>query len=311
MTKGRPVDLWVALGVSVASVLVVLGLPWAVPLRILLGAPLLLVIPGYVLVGTLFPAAPPSPEMTATRAPAGSLGTLERFALSLGLSLAVVPLLGLLLNVTPLGIRTTPVLLTVATFNVLFGLLAWMRRQRIPEPLRPSFVLRFPRPAAPGSAVGKLLAILIVAAALSALAAVAYVALAPRSAEPFTEFYVLGPEGKAEGYPTRLAAGETGHVILGIANHETGHRAYTVTPTLVNVTFAANATGVVVPTEHGRTPLPPIRVDLDAGALREVPFDFTLPTGGPTELLLELRDGVGEGAYRSLHLWINAPEATP
>lgn len=38
--------------------------------------------------------------------------------------------------------------------------------------------------------------------------------------EPFTEFYILGPEGTAENYPTDYVFGENGTVIVGITNHE-------------------------------------------------------------------------------------------
>jgi len=38
--------------------------------------------------------------------------------------------------------------------------------------------------------------------------------------EPFTEFYILGPEGKADNYPTDYVLGENGTVIVGIVNHE-------------------------------------------------------------------------------------------
>ena len=49
----------------------------------------------------------------------------------------------------------------------------------------------------------------------------------PPAAEPiiapgdnFTEFYILGPNGTASGYPTNLTVGEDGKVIIGIVNHE-------------------------------------------------------------------------------------------
>ena len=49
----------------------------------------------------------------------------------------------------------------------------------------------------------------------------------PPAAEPikasgnnFTEFYILGPNGTASGYPTNLTVGEDGKEIIGIVNHE-------------------------------------------------------------------------------------------
>jgi hypothetical protein len=62
--------------------------------------------------------------------------------------------------------------------------------------------------------------ILAIALALS-LAGVVYVALVPpQSGSTFSEFYLLGPNGNASGYPTTLTTNETGTVIVGISNHE-------------------------------------------------------------------------------------------
>lgn len=310
----RPVDLHAALGVTVLAVLVVLALPGATPLRVALGLPLLLLVPGYVLVAALFPAAPPPAEVGATRTPAGALGGLERLALSLGLSLAVVPLLGLLLNLTPLGIRLVPVLLTVAAFNLAVGGVALARRARTPEPLRPEFRVRVAAPAWRGLApLDKALVVLVALAAVAAVAAVGYVALAPRPGEAFTEFYVLGPGGKAEGYPTTLAPGEPGPVILGVANHEHAAAAYRIVPTLVQVEYVPNATGVPEPVERNRTALDPILVPLAEGATRELPYNVTLRDAGPAKVVFDLYKDGGQEPYRTLHLWVNTPSpgATP
>ncbi len=57
--------------------------------------------------------------------------------------------------------------------------------------------------------------------ALIALAVTAFfVATSRGSSESFTEFYVLGPGGKAEGYPSEAKVGENATVILGVVNHE-------------------------------------------------------------------------------------------
>ena len=55
---------------------------------------------------------------------------------------------------------------------------------------------------------------------LTTIGAIVYVSLSPPVGQRFTEFYVLGTEGKAEGYPEELVVGEEGKVILGIINHE-------------------------------------------------------------------------------------------
>ena len=72
-------------------------------LRIILGLPFVLFFPGYTLVAALFPRRSP-------------LDSIERVGLSFGLSIAVVPLIGLILNYTPWGIRLYPVLVSLVIF---------------------------------------------------------------------------------------------------------------------------------------------------------------------------------------------------
>src|SRR3990170_8975668 len=43
--------------------------------------------------------------------------------------------------------------------------------------------------------------------------------------EFFTEFWILGPEHKAEGYPFNVTSGSSYNVFFGVANH-LGHEAY-------------------------------------------------------------------------------------
>jgi uncharacterized membrane protein len=53
-----------------------------------------------------------------------------------------------------------------------------------------------------------------------AFASVIYLVINPVPGEKFTEFYILGPDGKAGNYPTNLSQGETGNITIGIVNHE-------------------------------------------------------------------------------------------
>lgn len=78
-------------------------------LRIVLGSVFTLFLPGCALIEALYPNE-------------GELTPLERLALSIGLSLAIVPLVGLVLNYTPWGIRLNPVLaaLSVLSLGLMF-----------------------------------------------------------------------------------------------------------------------------------------------------------------------------------------------
>jgi len=87
-------------GTGVAVYVLPQGPPF-IYLRYVLGSLFVLYLPGYALIEALYPKK-------------GDLEGLERLALSIGLSLALVPLVGLILNYTPWGIRLDPVLASLA-----------------------------------------------------------------------------------------------------------------------------------------------------------------------------------------------------
>jgi len=57
-------------------------------------------------------------------------------------------------------------------------------------------------------------------AILGALGVASYVLASPIEAERFTEFYILGQEGKAADYPRELKVGEAAKVQMVIINYE-------------------------------------------------------------------------------------------
>lgn len=65
------------------------------------------------------------------------------------------------------------------------------------------------------------LTVVLALALVVAVAATVYLAVfPPETAEPFSEYYLLGPDGNASDYPGDLSPGESGVVIVGISNHE-------------------------------------------------------------------------------------------
>jgi len=55
------------------------------------------------------------------------MDTIERIALSFGMSLTLVPLVGLILNYTPWGIRLTPITLSLLSLTIVFATTAVLR----------------------------------------------------------------------------------------------------------------------------------------------------------------------------------------
>jgi len=86
-------------------------------LRYALGGIFILFLPGAMLITALYPRE-------------GELDGLERLALSIGLSLAVVPLIGLALNYTPWGITLAPIMVSLAFFAEVMGVVAFVKKFR-------------------------------------------------------------------------------------------------------------------------------------------------------------------------------------
>jgi len=83
--------------------------------RYILGSLFVLYLPGAALIELLYPKRE-------------DLSQLERLALSLGLSLALVPLVGLILNYTPWGIRLDPIVISLTFLTLALALGAVYRK---------------------------------------------------------------------------------------------------------------------------------------------------------------------------------------
>ena len=169
-------------------------------MRIALGLIFVLFFPGYTLIAAMFPKQ-------------DDLDGAQRLALSFGLSIAVVPLIGLILNYTPWGIHLYPVLVSILIFIAVMGGVAWFRRRRLP--LEQRFQVQF-RPVltwlsgiwSRQAGWNRVLSGLLVIAVITAIGTLVYVVQTPRIANIYSEFYILDMEGRAENYPGVLVLGE-------------------------------------------------------------------------------------------------------
>lgn len=150
-------------------------------------------------------------------------------ALSFGLSIAIVPLIGLILNYTIWGIRLYPILIAITIFILSCCIVALGRQLRLPLQERFSIAFNPTLPEWAGAGrLDKALSVGLAVAIAAALGFLGFVITQSRQGEKFTEFYILGPGGKAENYPRELRVGEEGRVILGIVNHEHQPTSYRV-----------------------------------------------------------------------------------
>jgi len=272
--------LWLANAVSWLLVLVVLVLP-DTPLRLFLGIPFVLFLPGYACVTALAPRKE-------------AMSGIERVALSFGLSIALVTLIGLGLNYTPLGIRPVPVLLSLAGAVLVLSGVAWARRRRLAQEERFSISFSLRPPAFwSGRPLDRALTVVLALVIVVSLGVTGYALARPKAGEPFTEFYILGPGGKAADYPSQLAVGAKGTVTAGIINQLGRPAAYTI-ELLIN----GAASGDVGP------------VRLDPGQKWEGEVSFVPQTAGAdqkVEFILHT-DPPADAPSQSLHLWVDVTD---
>jgi uncharacterized membrane protein len=179
-----------------------------------LGLIMVLFVPGYAVIAALF-----------TRK--STMDMIERSALSFGVSIAVSSLFALFLNFTPIGIRLEPVIIFLVALTLICVLLASIRRHALPPEDRFSvdfggIFRELAREFIPVSKSGKIkpVTFVIMACLLLAICLLAAIVAMPHRGEKYTEFYILGPDGKMGDYPLLFIEGGTKPVIVSIENHE-------------------------------------------------------------------------------------------
>ena len=315
--KNYPADIIICLAWSFATIpAVILDLKAT---RIVLGLAFILFIPGYVLVFALFPKR-------------DDIDVIERIALSFGLSIAVVPLVGLALNYTPWGIRLQPILASLISLVFVLSAIGWYRWKSLPVKDRFQISIDISLPKAedrelysrkpkirklyfPKSkskrvyfpktkiSLDNILTIALVIAIIISISLLIYVIVMPHNGERFTEFYILGPDGKAEGYPTNLSVGENGTVIVGIANHEHKPMNYTVEVWGVNYSYQPEFDGkndyISVENNETLNPTKGITIDTRVKPADSQPWNFLGKSGSYIV-------GINE---ESIHFGIYDPDA--
>jgi hypothetical protein len=125
LKTGQALWYWVTIAVGAITAAMVFTIPedfypW-IYARNVLGVIFVLFLPGYALIKALLPVN--MPMRTST----GDLDTIERIALSLGTSIALVSIVGLLLNYSPWGIELTAIVLSLLALTVVFATAAIIR----------------------------------------------------------------------------------------------------------------------------------------------------------------------------------------
>jgi uncharacterized membrane protein len=295
--------------------------------RVLLGALAVLFAPGYALVAALFPGKSTGIDVFrrlegGVELESRTVTLLERLLLAVGVSVCLVPLIGVGLHYTSWGIQPSTFLGTIGVMTTLLAVVAGIRRYRVsPENRFNPRLVRAPLTAAShlkrGSA-GSAMSVLLITGLVIAGSGIGIAVLGADPGEQFTEFYLTTDdpetgEAIADEYPDELTRGEAATVDLGITNREGETKEYTVVVLLQRFDEGGELVGA-----NG---LDTFTVTVEDGETWEQSHT-TRPeaTGDNSRLtyLLYVEDPPAEtppradNAYRSVHIWIeiDAPDSS-
>lgn len=296
--RDRPDDLIICIALALALVALVFLVPDSLA-RQVLGLVFVLFLPGYAATAALFPES-------------DQIDGIERVALSFGLSIAIVPLIGLALNFTPFGIRLDPILASVSAFIVVASLVGWYRRMRLPSDERFAIVIDVRMDWKGMPLVDKLLTIGIAVMLVASVVVLAWAVTTPRVGETFTQFAILGPDGMATDYPRNLTVGEDARVLISVKSFEHEPVNYTMVLVLTNVTdynYTVEESSIDWNVTHGLSPYVGIAQDFSLEHLEyyNQTFDFSVTEEGTWKLQFMLfleGQPLTQESYRELHLWL-------
>ncbi len=292
-------------------------------LRFLAAVPLLLFLPGYVIVGILFPRTGRPPQ-EASRELAQPLSTArnldrvtipERLGLSLALSVAIVPLLALLLEILPVDGFSGVILPTLVGFVLIGAGLGTARRFRTPADDRfylPTAAITAAIFAPLSDSMPRAERIATVALAVTVLLAVVsvgYVFAVPQHGEQYTDLRVL-TESDGEltfsDYPDELSTTDETDLVVGIDNREQHTETYTVVVTVDQLIDDGDGITPIESTEIDR-----FEATLDDNERRHQPQTVTFGATGEHRLNYYLyteeppETADSETAYRHVHFTVS------
>lgn len=119
---------WITTVLAAVTTITVFAIPESdlplVYLRYSLGIIFVLFLPGFAFIKALFPSGVP------IKASSENVDTIERVALGFGMSLALSPMVGLILNYTPWGIQLTPITLSLLALTLVCATAAVLREHQ-------------------------------------------------------------------------------------------------------------------------------------------------------------------------------------
>lgn len=334
---GVPLDLVAVVG-YVALAVIILFQPgiYGTPIAVAVGLPLLFFVPGYALVSALFPGATPD-DVAGKRSDVGrkqsldamaehglsdamaehGLSGVERVALGFGVSVALLPLVGIALAASPWSIDPWPVVVAVGGFAIACSVVGTIRRFRRPPDRRFSVPVRAwlgrgRRSLSSGSTVESALNVGLAAAVVLSVAAIGFAVAAPGPSQSYTTVSLLtqNETGQlvAADYPQNFQSGEGKPIVVEMTNHEGEQVGYSVVVELQRVRKDDGGGAKVVQDRRLATFTPTV----GAGQTWQTTHEVTpTMTGEDLRLVYLVYEGEppqnpsASNAYRHVHVWVN------
>jgi uncharacterized membrane protein len=276
-----------------------------------LGLGAMLIAPGYALVSLLFPRRASEAGLFEDRG--GRISPGERLVLAVGVSVCLVPLIGLGLILLSFGATTGLFQLSIGATTVILTFVAAGRRLGVPpaerfSPLR--WVTDARSQVSPRSSGGlRALHVLLVLGLLVSGTGIGYAAMSAERGEQFTEFALVSESDSGElvasEYPSQIPLGSSATVQVTIGNHEGQELDYTVVVIAQRI-----EDGTVLSTAR----LDRFSTRVAAGETIERPHEIRPSLAGDnirvSYLLYRDEAPVGanprpENAYRRTHIWVD------
>jgi uncharacterized membrane protein len=314
---------------------------YGTPVAVALGLSLLFFAPGYALVSFLFPGATPddarvdetmlddatpndstvvADEASFARVREHGVGGGERVALGFGVSVALLPVLGIAIALSPWTIGPVAVLFAVGGFTIAVAIGGAIRRLRRPADRRFGVPVRAwlgdaRETVASGSATDTALSVGLAAAVLLTVAAIGYAVAAPAPSQGYTDVSLLtqNETGKlvAEDYPEEFEQGESRPLVVKLTNHEGQTTDYSVVVELQRVEQASDGSARVLEDNRLATFTPTVA----SGESWRTTHDVSPAMTGENLRLTYLvfkgdapEDPTTENAYRRVHVWVTVTE---
>lgn len=288
--------------------------------RFLAALPLLLFLPGYVLISILFPQTGRQPQAAdsnrrASLSAARNLDRVtipERLGLSVGLSIALVPLVALILEVLPVDAFGGVIVPTLVGGILAGTAVGTARRLQLPSNER----FQVPTAAITATILGpvsgsmprteRIATLALAVGLILAVVSVGYVFAVPQSGEQYTDLRVLTESTDGDltfsNYPDEVGTGDETEVVIGIDNREQTSQTYTVVVTADQLIDDGDGVAPIESTEIDR-----FETTLEDNERLHQPQTVTFGTTGEYRLNYYLYTDEppetvdSESAYRHLH----------